>query len=260
MISKLIIHHHNNPQGLLKVSKNGQVEVLTDEAEGKKFKLTDDVDVAKDGMIYFTDASFKYSMEEHIWDILEGRPYGRLLSFNPETKETKVLVHDIYFANGVAVSPDQRSVIFCETVMRRCKKFHIEGEKKGTVESFVQDIPGLPDNIRYDGQGIYWIGIVSEITPAWDLSFKYPFIRKVAGMIHKTIGMPRTEKNGGVFAVDLEGNPVAHYFDSQLAMVSSGIKIGDFLYCGSVAAPYIIKLNVTQHPAIPINNSKASRK
>ena len=91
--------------------------MLTDEAEGVKFKLTDCVDVAKDGMIYFTDASYKYSVKDFIWDFLEGRPHGRLLSYDPTTKETKVLAGDLYFANGVALSPDQNYLIFCETFM-----------------------------------------------------------------------------------------------------------------------------------------------
>lgn len=96
---------------------DGAVELLTDEADGLKFKLTDGVDVAQDGMIYFTDASYKYTLHEFLWDILEGRPHGRFMSFDPLTKETKVLVPHLYFANGVAVSQDQTFVIFCETVM-----------------------------------------------------------------------------------------------------------------------------------------------
>ena len=93
------------------------MELLADEAGGVKFKLTDGVDVAEDGIIYFTDASYKYQLKDFIWDILEGKPNGRFLSYNPTTKQTQVLVRDLYFANGVAVSPDQSSVIFCETVL-----------------------------------------------------------------------------------------------------------------------------------------------
>lgn len=91
--------------------------LLTDEAEGKKFKLTDGVDVADDGMIYFTDASYKYYLREYILDIFEGKPNGRLLGFDPVTKETKVLVSDLYFANGVVLSPDQTHLVYCETSM-----------------------------------------------------------------------------------------------------------------------------------------------
>ncbi|CAH9098451.1 unnamed protein product [Cuscuta epithymum] len=101
--------------GLLNVTGEGKVEVLTDEADGVKFKLTDDVAVAEDGIIYFTDASWKYSLKDSALDILDGRAYGRFLSYDPNTKHTRVLAKDLFFANGVAVSPDQSFVIFCET-------------------------------------------------------------------------------------------------------------------------------------------------
>ncbi|KAJ6413380.1 hypothetical protein OIU84_006221 [Salix udensis] len=78
-------------QGLLRISGEGEVELLADEAEGVKFNLTDAVDIAEDGTIYFTDASYKYSLHEFLWDILEGKPYGRAMSYDPVTKETKVL-------------------------------------------------------------------------------------------------------------------------------------------------------------------------
>uniref|UniRef100_A0A452YSN8 Strictosidine synthase conserved region domain-containing protein n=1 Tax=Aegilops tauschii subsp. strangulata TaxID=200361 RepID=A0A452YSN8_AEGTS len=104
-------------KGLLKVRPDKTVEMLTDAAEGLKFALTDGVDIAADGTIYFTDASYKYSLADHFLDVLEARPHGRLMSFDPSTRRTSVLARDLYFANGVAVAPDQDSLIFCETVM-----------------------------------------------------------------------------------------------------------------------------------------------
>ncbi len=97
------------------MTADGVVELLTDEADGQKFKTTDAVDVAHNGMIYFTDASYKYGLSKATWDILEGKPHGRLMSYDPATKTTKVLVRNLYFANGVAVTPDQNYVIYCET-------------------------------------------------------------------------------------------------------------------------------------------------
>jgi len=104
-------------QGLLRVSSEKEVELLVDEFEGLKFKLTDGVDVAEDGTIYFTDASHKYTLNDAVIDILEGKPNGRFFSYNPATKKTTLLAQDLYFANGVAVSPDQQFVIFCESVL-----------------------------------------------------------------------------------------------------------------------------------------------
>ena len=102
---------------MLKANKDGELELLTDEADGVKLGFTDGVVVAKNGMVYFTDASFKYGFHEVIYDLLEGRPHGLLLSYDPSTKQTNVLARDLYFANGVELSPDQDFVIFCETFM-----------------------------------------------------------------------------------------------------------------------------------------------
>jgi len=236
-------------KGLLNVTADGVVELLTDEAEGQKFKTTNAVDVAHNGIIYFTDASYKYSVSKANWDLLEGKPNGRLLSYDPATKTTKVLVHNLYFANGVVVSPDQNYVIFCETPMRRCGKYHIQGKERGKVDKFIDYLPGMPDNIRYDGEGQYWIALYRGHTLEFDIAFRYPFIRKILIIVEKYIGRPRIEKNGGVLAIDLVGNPIAHYYDPGLAMVSSGIKIGNHLYCGSVVLPYIIRLDLKQYPA-----------
>ncbi|KAL6345347.1 hypothetical protein AAG906_015830 [Vitis piasezkii] len=236
-------------KGLLEISEDGVVKLLTDEAEGIGFKLTDAIDVAVDGMIYFTDASYKYSLKDFIWDILEGRPHGRLLSFDPSTQETKVLVRDLYFANGVVVSPDQTFLIFCETFMKRCSKYYIQGERKGSVDKFIDNLPGMPDNILYDGEGHYWIGLATGYNDLWDLALKYPSIRKIMAIMERFIGRPEFEKNGGVLAIDLEGKPIAHYYDPKLSLVSSGIKIDKYLYCGFVVKPYMIRLDLDQHAA-----------
>ncbi|XP_022774023.1 protein STRICTOSIDINE SYNTHASE-LIKE 5-like [Durio zibethinus] len=237
-------------KGLLNISRDGAIELLADGAEDLKFKLTDDVDVAEDGMIYFTDASHKYSLNEVRQDLFEGRPYGRLISFDPVSKRTEVLLSDLYFANGIAVSPDQDYLVFCETTMRRCRKYYIKGIKKGNVEKFMDNLPGMPDNIRYDGEGHYWIALGTENTLFWDLAFKYPLVRKTAAIIERLTGRRvSTEKNGGVLAVDMDGKPVAQYQDVELNLVSTGIKIKNYLYCGSVFYPYIIRLNLDQHAA-----------
>ncbi|XP_062102739.1 protein STRICTOSIDINE SYNTHASE-LIKE 4-like [Humulus lupulus] len=255
-----IVLDHNNDQvlvadtekGLLSISREeGVVKLLTEEAEGVKFMLTDGVDVAEDGIIYFTDASHKYSLDDFMWDILEANPNGRLLSYDPRTNLTKVLLHDLYFANGVSLSPDQTCLIFCETLMRRCRKYHIKGERKGSVEPFIDFLPGMPDNIRYDGEGLYWIGLSTEATQSWDLALRYPFIRKLVALLEKYNWRPKMEKNGGALGVDLEGKLVSHYHDPGLSLISSGLKIGNHLYLGSIAYPYIIRLNLLKYPAQP---------
>lgn len=232
-------------KGLLKISKNKEIELLTDEAEGKKFKLTDGVDIAKDDTIYFTDASSKYGFDNCLDDLLEMRPYGRLLSFNPITKQTKVLLQDLYFPNGVAISPDQNAVIFCETFLKRCRKYWIQGNRKGVVDTFIENLPGFPDNIHSGGENNYLIGMSSWMNPYLEPARRYRLVRKAMMMMDRYIGLHYLQRNGGILAVDLEGNPSFHVYDPQMSMISSGITIEDHLYIGSLYRTHIIHFNLT---------------
>ncbi|XP_039684630.1 protein STRICTOSIDINE SYNTHASE-LIKE 6 isoform X1 [Medicago truncatula] len=236
-------------KGLLRVTREKEIEVLVTEIDGLQFKLTDGVDVAHDGTIYFTDASSKYSYKDYLLDVFEGNPNGRFLSYNPATKKTTLLVSDLYFPNGVAVSPDQKFVVFCETVLMNCKKYYIHGPKKGSTEKFC-DLPGMPDNIRYDGHGQYLIGIATAFSLDLDIMLKYPFIRKALAIITKKVPSLNLYKNGGVITVDLEGKSTAHYYDPKLSL-SGGIKIGNHLYCGSILYPFVIRLDIEKYPALP---------
>ncbi|KAI3668937.1 hypothetical protein L6452_40154 [Arctium lappa] len=238
-------------KGLLKASIDGELELLTDEADGVKFGFTDGVAVAKNGMVYFTDATYKYAAHEGVYDFLEGRPHGRLLSYDPSTKQTKVLARDLYFANGVELSSNQDSVIFCETFMRRCSRYYLQGEKKGSMDVFANNLPGSPDNIRYDGDGRYWLAI------PWDNSFltkfmqTYPFVRKILAFTLKHLHkMPEFMKFGGVIALDLEGKPIGGYYDETWKMTTSGVKIGEHLYIGSFTKSYILRLDLAQNPLL----------
>ncbi|KAM0021614.1 putative strictosidine synthase transcription factor WD40-like family [Helianthus debilis subsp. tardiflorus] len=104
-------------KGLLKVSVDGELEVLAVEAEGMKLGFPDGVVVAKNGMVYFTDGSYKHGYYDSMPNLMEGRPDGRFLSYDPLTKQTQVIARDLYFANGVELSPNQDFVIYCESFM-----------------------------------------------------------------------------------------------------------------------------------------------
>ncbi|KAH0902897.1 hypothetical protein HID58_042400 [Brassica napus] len=223
-------------KGLLNISDDGKkTELLTDEAEGVKFKLTDAVAVRDNGVLYFTDASYKYNLHHFAFDIWEGRPHGRLMSFDPITRTTRVLLRDRYFSNGVSMSPDQTHLVFCETPLRRCSKYYINEER---VEVFIQSLPGYPDNIRCDGDGHYWIAMPSGVTTLWKLSFRYPFIRKLQALAAKYGFNTMIMENAGVLQVDLDGKPIALYHDPKHSHVTSGVKIGKYLYCGTSIALY----------------------
>ena len=100
-------------QGLLKVGE--KVSLLASEVEGTEIRLADAVVEGSDGSIYFSDASTKYGYDKWVLDVLEAKPRGRLLKYDPKTQKTTVLLDDLAFANGVALSLNEDFILVCET-------------------------------------------------------------------------------------------------------------------------------------------------
>ncbi|KAK1695733.1 hypothetical protein QYE76_012430 [Lolium multiflorum] len=63
---------------------------------------------------------------------------------------------------------DADAVRPAEHIHRRCSRYHIRGDKAGTVARFTGSLPGYPDNIRYDGEGRYWIALSAGRTLEWE--------------------------------------------------------------------------------------------
>jgi hypothetical protein len=84
-------------KGLLSVAPNGSLTVLTTTADGVAFGCTNDLDVAADGTIYFTDATSKFPLSNFTADLLEHRGNGRFFAYDPKTKTTRTLLHDLSF-------------------------------------------------------------------------------------------------------------------------------------------------------------------
>lgn len=57
---------------------------------------------------------------------------------------------------------------------------------------------------------------------------------------------PKAENSsiGGVFFVDAEGNVTARYIDVELSFISSAVKVGNYIYCGSLVNLYMVRLNL----------------
>lgn len=79
------------------------------------YRFADDVVEASDGSLYFSVPSTKFGLHEWYLDVLEAKPHGQLLKYNPSLNKTSVILHDLAFANGVALSADQDYLIVCET-------------------------------------------------------------------------------------------------------------------------------------------------
>jgi sugar lactone lactonase YvrE len=141
--------------------------------DGIPIRFADDVAVARDGKVYFSDASrISPWIDEHgesnpmlasLMDATLGSGTGRLLVYDPADKSTMTLMGDLLFANGVAMGPDDSFVLVCETFGFRITRFWLSGYRKDTIDYLVTTLPGFPDNIRQASDGGYWVAINAEV-------------------------------------------------------------------------------------------------
>lgn len=233
-------------KGLLRLDPQGQIEVLTTEAEGVPFKFTDDLDIAGDGTIYFSDASARFEQPQYLLDLLEARPHGRLLSYNPATKETRVLLKDLYFANGVALSAAEDFVLVNETYRYRITRYWLKGEKAGSHDVFIDNLPGLPDNLQGDRNGTFWVALPSPRKADIDKLHRAPWVKAQMAKLPRAF-WPKPLSYGFAIALNEQGEITQSLHDSSgehLRMVTSVKPVGDYLYFGSLDNDRIGKLKI----------------
>ena len=148
-------------RGLLSVNLEGEVTVLVPRAETVPLEMADDLDVSSSGLIYFSDATGSEVGMDYYQDLMIHRPLGRLLRFDYYTDDLEVLLTGLYFANGVALSPDEDFVLVSETSEYRITRLWLKGPRVGDRDVFADNLPGFPDGISGDGDGNYWVAMVS---------------------------------------------------------------------------------------------------
>jgi sugar lactone lactonase YvrE len=222
-------------KGLLSVAANGSISVLSVQAGGIPFRLTDGLDDAVDKTIYFSDASSKFDNSEYMADIFEQRPHGRLLAYNPENKTTMVLLDGLYFANGVALSPDQSFVLVVETNAYRVQRYWLRGPLKGRSEIFADNLPGIPDGISSNGNDTFWIAFVSVRDPAMDTICQHPFLLKI--LMRLPPSFTALKPYGMVIGLDNNGIVTKNLQDASgsYAQITNVREHNGSLYFGSIA-------------------------
>lgn len=242
----LIICHA--PKGLISISPDGRQTVLTDSVDGRPFGFIDDVDVAPDGKIYFSDASTKFTGRDGNlgweYEMMDSRPYGRLLVYDPETKITKVLLKDLYFANGVAVSPDGDYVLVAETFRARIVRYFLTGEAAGDSHYFADNLPGYPDGVLKDGRGGFWIAMPAKREAAVESILPFPFLKNIITALPKSI-WARPAKYGYVARIE-DGKITETLQDPSgtVFSVTNAVERDGYLYLGTLQGTSLWRLKL----------------
>jgi len=232
--------------GLMSIAPDGKQTVLTTGAGGVPFRCTNDLDIAADGTIYFTDASYKFSLTQLKEDLLEHQPNGRFLAYDPRTRETRVLLNDLYFANGVAVSPDQSFVLVNDTGAYRVRRYWLTGPKQGQSDIFIDNLPGFPDGISSNGKDMFWLALVNRRDAALDFLLPHPFLRKIVWRLPSFL-QPNIKRYAFVLALDPNGRVVRNLQDpsaQSFTQIANVVEHKGKLYFGSIGESAIGRMAV----------------
>jgi sugar lactone lactonase YvrE len=233
-------------QGLLLAGRDGAVSVLSREAGGRPFGCVNDLDIASDGTIYFTDATDRFPLSVYRQDIVEHRPNGRLLAYDPAARAARVVFDGLHFANGVALGPDESFVVVAETGKYRLWRVWLKGPRRGEREVFVANLPGFPDNVTFNGRDTFWVALVSPRNKLLDTLLPRPFLRKVIARLPSFM-QPAPSRYGFVLGLDAEGHVTHNLQDpsgSHFALVSSAVEHGGALYLGSLGEDAVGRLRL----------------
>jgi sugar lactone lactonase YvrE len=225
----------DSPKGLLELDlKTGALITLVIHDGGEPLIFCSNVVATPDGDVFFTVSSMRYSFRDWRKDFVENVPTGRVYRRAANGALTKVM-DGLRFANGLVRTREGKSLIVAETAGRRLLRVWFAGERVGTSE-VIAELPGFPDNLAADDDGLVWVALASEPNPALETIHKLPlFLRRVAARLPESL-QPKPARVAWVVAYD-ENFACVHDFkwtDGGFATVTGVCRVGRSVWCGGL--------------------------
>ena len=199
--------------------------MLTDKVGGDPIRYANAVVVARNGKIYFSDASTRFApatwggtFAASVLDILEQSATGRVLEYDPATKATRIVARGLCFANGIALSADEQTLFVAETGRHRVWKVAAGASDLDVAQAnsgatvLLDNLPGYPDNLMRGLDGRIWVGFTKPRSAVVDKLADKPFLRELTLRLPRSM-WPIPKAYGHVFAFAEDGRVVADLQD-----------------------------------------------
>jgi sugar lactone lactonase YvrE len=251
----------NEVRGLLSITPAGEVTVLADKIGNEPIRFADAVVVAKSGKIYVSDASTRFapkdwggSFEASVLDILEQSATGRILEYDPATKTMRIVAKGLSFANGIALSANERQIFVAETGRYRVWRIDVNASDldvrqtsgmSGATHIVLPNLPGYPDNLMRglptkDGKPTLWVGLAKPRSKLVDDMARKPWMRSLTMRLPRFL-WPIPPKYGHVISFTEDGTILTDLQDPSGAYpeTTGVLETADRLYVQSLHAGWI---------------------
>jgi gluconolactonase len=140
---------------------DGRITVLIDRFQGKKLNAPNDLVVASDGAVWFTDPGYGIDgpYEGHAAEAELRRNVYRL---DPDSGRATVVADDFVRPNGLCFSPDETRLYIVDSGISHggpahIRMFEVNGARLVNGRVFAEDFaPGMTDGLRADVDGNIW--------------------------------------------------------------------------------------------------------
>jgi gluconolactonase len=157
---RLITCEHDSRR-LTRTELDGAITVLIDSFQGKKLNAPNDVVVAADGAIWFTDPGYGIfgNYEGHL---AEPELPPRVYRLDAKSGQATIVADDFDKPNGLAFSADEKKLYIIDSGLTHggranIRVFDVNGDKLANNKVFAENFaPGFTDGVRTDIDGNVW--------------------------------------------------------------------------------------------------------
>jgi hypothetical protein len=151
-------------RGLAAIDPAKPVPRWLEAADGRSFAGLLSVAAAPDGRIYAVEGSAGRRPGEWRHDLMEKRSGGRLVTCGADLGNPRVLLRDLPYPYGVAVSADGTNLWLTESWAHQLSRFALGGNGLGAREIVATNMPGYPARLHPDGEGGMLLGLFARRT------------------------------------------------------------------------------------------------
>jgi gluconolactonase len=144
---RIIACEHGNRR-VSRTEKDGTVRVLADAYQGKKLNSPNDAVVRSDGVVFFTDPP--YGLQKRKREL----PFNGVFAIMTDGA-LKLLAEDFDRPNGIALSPDEKTLYVADTEGSHIRAFGVARDGALSEGRVWCEIPH-PDGMKVDERGNVW--------------------------------------------------------------------------------------------------------
>ncbi|WP_203293817.1 SMP-30/gluconolactonase/LRE family protein [Maricaulis parjimensis] len=235
---------------------NGSVDRLSIGVAAHPFGFVNDLTVAADGTIFFTDSSARWQLMDresrYFREMLENRPTGSIYAWNPALDQTVLVRDQLHYPNGIVMAPGGDSLLFSETFRHRIMRLWLHGPDAGMMEVVASNLPGYPDSLTLDPQGRLVVSMLTTRDPALRTLHRHPALASLYTKLPAWLRPNLRPAEGFILVLDPRTGAMLdslHASDDRFCLLSDA-EIGPVggVWIGSINCGYIGRLPGLDRP------------